>query len=98
MNKYIGIPEDATISIIYDNLKLLSFSDNYAQLTDTFKSGCWTLRELTTFLFKKVLGDDTILSNKKYQLFRDLSKIEYRIKNSGSSDIHLAYLISAFKL
>jgi replication factor C subunit 3/5 len=97
MLKYLRIPTDEEIESLYCILIEGNFKKSYDTLIDLFKSGKWELNKLISFLFNRVLSapefDDSV---KKYNIIKDLSKIEHRIKNNGDSEIQLAYLAATW--
>jgi len=96
INSYLGIPDEKDIINIYSILITNDFYNNYNLILDMFKSSKWTIDEFLKYIFKKLITDESIdIKNKNY-IIADLSKIENRVKNSGDSEIHLAYIVSSF--
>lgn len=71
--------------------KELTFNDCYTKGINMIKSGHMTLKDLVQYIFMKL-----DLHNMK--VIKHLSKIEYRLRNGGDTEINLAYLISLFIL
>jgi replication factor C subunit 3/5 len=98
MNKYLGIPAKNDIEYIYATLinSDKNFNKSYYLLIDMFKSAKWTINEFLKYIFKQLLDDEKINIINKNNIIKDLSKIEYRVRNGGDSEIQLAYIASSF--
>lgn len=93
---YLGKPDKLTINNIVQSLSTDPFDKCYQKLVKLHRENRINQTDLIDSLVKLVIKYDNIDETARFNLIDSLAKVDYRITNSGDTEIQLASLVSAW--
>jgi replication factor C subunit 3/5 len=95
--EYLAIPSKDDMDKIIDTLLTKNFDESYSMLLDMYRENRWSIIDLLTHILDRIIIMESIDSEKRGFIIRELAEIEFRIKNSRESQILLAQLVCSFQ-